>query len=162
MAAGCGAAWALSAFVAYGVDLEAQDLEQNTAVIIAASAGNGMKPGFGLGDDRARHLAHLFGSKQGQPFRDVDHAACIMLLAEAGANLDARDRYGRTAAIMAARGGTLGCLVALANCGADLSALGNSGGSALGQARKRGWRDCAQFIEAHLERDVLRGCVATR
>ena len=77
------------------------------------------------------------------------HAKVIKWLAAAGCDIDSRDNAQRTPLHRAASGGHLGPCIALARAGAEIDALDGSGRTPLAWAIAHGWRSVAMSLVAY-------------
>lgn len=71
----------------------------------------------------------------------------------AGSHVDARDRYGRTALILASRAGDLAALKELLDKGADPNARLPHGETALSLASLYGRKEIVELLKAHGARE---------
>lgn len=130
-----------AAIAAGGVDVDAVGSHGNTALMYAAYYGhvpvirallaNGADPDARSTEDGLEAEATALMLAAGSAFIN-NHAEVIRLLAEAGAELDARDALGRTALHHAAGRAVPNALQALLVLGADPNARDAEGNTALG------------------------------
>lgn len=74
------------------------------------------------------------------------HAKWVKALAEAGADVNALDVFGRTALMIAAEEGQADCVKALVSAGAQVNASGIDGVTALMRAAEKGKADCVKAL----------------
>ena len=77
-----------------------------------------------------------------------DHANCVAVLLEAGADAAARTDYGDTALSLAAAGGHLDVVRTLLLGGADPGTTGSNGRTAIEFAQEQGHEDIVELIES--------------
>ena len=74
---------------------------------------------------------------------------CVEVLLSHGADVNAKDNYGRTALSFAAIYGDVECVQMLIGAGADVNAKSNDGGTPLIVAALWGKRDCVEVLLSH-------------
>jgi hypothetical protein len=74
------------------------------------------------------------------------HAACVRMLLQHGADVHAKDRYGKTPIIWASMSGTKECVQLLIEANADVNAASNGGYTATHYASRYGKPECLQLL----------------
>ena len=115
----------ISARLGKGVNVNSLDGKERTALIIASAGGN----------DNL-NLVELLLDKQPRYFRWLRR-------------IDAQDRRGNTALILASRFGSYKIVKALLDAGANVNAKNGKGWTALRRAEKHGYSETARILREH-------------
>jgi ankyrin repeat protein len=145
-AAGDGCAADMLELLDEGADIEFQDENENTALILAAEGGQieCVRLLIARGADKdakdtSGYTALVWVAQKG-------HADCARLLLENGADKNPKDNDGFTALIWAAQEGHTECVRLLVESGADKDATSNGGCTALILAAEKGHPDCVRLL----------------
>jgi len=74
------------------------------------------------------------------------HGSCVSLLLEAGSRVNAMNKHGHTALILAAQAGHQDCVQMLVDAGAAVEARGDEGHTALIRAAQAGHESCVDIL----------------
>ena len=127
-----------------------------SGLIFAAEIGNASCARLLLERGADPRAATLSGSTPSAIAAEQGHVDILRLLARHGVDvIGATASDGRSTAFVACAAGKLACLRFLADLGADLRCLDREGKTMAQAAREQEFFDCAAFVEARLEDQVL-------
>ena len=126
-------------------DLDAIDASGRTCVSWAAARGDETSLKTLLDYGANPNIPDVQGS---MPLHHVKNVTCVKLLLRHGANLSARNSFGRNALHMVCRegNGSLELLAALAEAGIDVNATDHSGETPLMNATLNQYNHCARYL----------------
>jgi hypothetical protein len=145
-AAALGDAVTVQALLAAGVEVNARNSEGETALFPAAFlnrvavAQELVKRGADVNASSQKHVTPLMEATSHSPL-------VVDLLIRGGANVNARDMFGGTALMLAARGGREDIVRALIKASADVNTKDSEGRTALSSAIDNGHTEVAQFLK---------------
>ncbi|ETV65536.1 hypothetical protein, variant 2 [Aphanomyces astaci] len=146
------------ALVMFGANIDAEDVHDHTALMIAARDGSDAclkylirkGGGINLSRNRKRGTTALHNAARS------GHGDCLATLIDAKADLDVPSANSTTALMEAARAGKLGAVKQLADAGASLTAKDRDGNTAESIAARAGHQTIEDYLHERAENESVK------